>query len=65
MHVDSLTGDVYELTLDDVRTAVASEEMCGKIWLTEPHHDGPSPFITLRITHDLSKQLATQRRQVM
>jgi len=65
IYIVSLTGDVYELTLDDARTAVALDGMCGKIWLTDPHNDGSSPFITLRITHELSKQLATRRPQVM
>jgi hypothetical protein len=60
----SLTGDVYELTIDDAAKVVTSGQIQGKIYLTDTYLNTAS-FITIPISDDLTNQLTTQRTRVM
>lgn len=60
----SLTGDVYELTVDDARMIAMSEQISGRIWLTDTYENSTS-FITIPISHELTGQFIIQRPRVM
>lgn len=63
--LDSLTGDVYNLTPQDAETVAKSDQIWGQIWLTIPYNQGSPPFITISITRFLSFQFARRRAQIM
>ncbi|MCJ1473156.1 hypothetical protein MMC13_001807 [Lambiella insularis] len=62
---DSLTGDVYRLTIQDAQAITVSDQIRGTILLTNTYNAHSSPFITIPISRELSDQLATQRLQMM
>ncbi|KAH6719537.1 hypothetical protein BKA61DRAFT_669865 [Leptodontidium sp. MPI-SDFR-AT-0119] len=61
----SLTGDVYELTLEDARMVVISDQVPGKIWLTDTFEANYSSFITIPISDELTRRFIIQRPRVM
>jgi len=63
--LDSLTGDVYNLTTQDAETVAKSDQIWGQIWLTIPYNQGSPPFITISISRFLSYQFARRRAQIM
>lgn len=63
--IDSLTGDVYNLTTQDVETIAKSDQIWGQIWLTAPYNQGSTPFITISISRFWSVHFATRRVQIM
>ena len=63
--LDSLTGDVYNLTTQDAETVAKSDQIWGQIWLTIPYNHGSPPFITITISRFLSFQFARRRAQIM
>ena len=63
--LDSLTGDVYNLTTQDAETVAKSDQIWGQIWLTIPYNQGSPPFITISISRFLSFQFARRRAQIM
>ena len=62
---ESLTGDVYELSVSDARAVVGSDQLRGRIYLTNTYSVESNPFIMIQISRELSHQYATQRQQVM
>jgi hypothetical protein len=61
----TLAGDVYELTKDDARTIANSDQIGGKIWLTDPYDVKTASFITIPISDELKTQFIIQRPKVM
>ena len=60
-----LTGDVYELTIDDVRNIALSDQISGQIWLTDTYGEKTQSFITIPIRDELTKGFIIQRPRVM
>jgi len=61
----SFTGDVYELTVEDAREVVRSEQIAGKIWLTDTYGGNTHSFITIPIRDEMTRELIIQRQRVM
>ncbi|KAK2752221.1 hypothetical protein FQN54_008153 [Arachnomyces sp. PD_36] len=61
---DPLTGDVYELTVEDAQAVTVSDQIRGQIWLTNTLYNS-TPFITIPVSRELSYRYATQRPRVM
>lgn len=61
----SLTGDVYELTAKDLATVTKSDQIKGRIWLTNTYYINSAPFITIEVSRKLSDQLIEGRLQIM
>lgn len=49
----SLTGDVYELTIEDARAITLSDNICGKIWLTDTYGGNTTSFITIPVSDEV------------
>lgn len=60
----SLTGDVYELAPEDIRQIIASDQISGKIWLTDTYGVNTTSFVTIPITNELTNQLIIHRPRV-
>ncbi|KAK3700530.1 hypothetical protein LTR37_015931 [Vermiconidia calcicola] len=60
----SLTGKVYELTVEDAKSAIL-RQTAGRVWLTVPFKTQSSPFVTFEVIHKLSRQVAQQRPRMM
>ena len=60
-----LTGDVYELTVEDARMILMSDQLVGKIWLTDTYGANTTSFITIPISDKLTYQFTTRLPQVM
>jgi hypothetical protein len=62
-----LTGDVYELTIEDARTVTValSNHLVGKIYLTDTYETSTASFITIPISDELTSRLVEQRQRVM
>ncbi|KAJ6136911.1 hypothetical protein N7497_012163 [Penicillium chrysogenum] len=61
----TLTGDVYELTMDDARTITNSDQVGGKVWLTDSYDANTASFITIPISDELKTQFIIQRPRLM
>jgi hypothetical protein len=60
-----LTGDVYELTVEDARMIAMSNQILGKIFLTDPYDMSTPSFITITISTELTNQFTVRRPRVM
>ena len=60
-----LTGDVYELNVDDIQRVAESNEITGKILLTDTYKVKARSFVTIPISEELTKQLIRQRPRFM
>ena len=64
-----LTGRVYELNYQELQALATSDEIQGRIQgqilLTDPYDKSCLPFITIRISQELSYQFAKESLQVM
>ncbi|KAG4414251.1 hypothetical protein IFR04_012623 [Cadophora malorum] len=61
----ALTGDVYELTFQDVQAVITSDQIRGRMWLTDTYDVNTSPFITIPISRKLRDQFTSQRLKTM
>lgn len=61
----TLTGDVYELTMDDARAITNSDQVGGKVWLTDPYDANTASFITIPISDELKTRFIIQRPRLM
>jgi hypothetical protein len=61
----SLTGDVYELTREDIQNIIRSEEITGTVWLTDTYGAHTASFITIRISNELTNRLIIGRPKIM
>ena len=61
---DSLSGRVFQLTVQDIETVARSSHVRGEIWLTDPYNKS-SPFITIPITQKMTQSFASKRPQTM
>ena len=62
-----LTGDVYELTIEDARTVTValSNHLVGKIYLTDTYETSTASFITIPISDELTSRFIEQLQRVM
>lgn len=60
-----LTGDVYELNAGDILTVAESNEISGKILLTDTYKVDATSFITIPISEELTTQLIRKRPRFM
>jgi hypothetical protein len=62
-----LTGDVYELTVEDAQTVTValSNHLVGKIYLTDTYETSTASFITIPISDELTSRFIEQRQRVM
>jgi hypothetical protein len=60
-YTGNLTGDVYELVVDNVQKVIKSGQIQGTIRLTDTHFINYAPFIIILITKQLSDRFTTQR----
>lgn len=56
--VGSLTGDVYKLTIDDVKKVAQSDQVGSEIFLTWPLYLQTAPFITVPVSNSLALEFA-------
>jgi hypothetical protein len=61
----SLVGDIYELTLQDARAIVLSDQVRGQIWLTDSYDPNTISFISIPISDELKTQYIIQHSMVM
>jgi hypothetical protein len=61
----SFTGDVYELTVEDVRMVAMSAQISGKILLTDTYETNTTSFITIPVSDELTSRFIMQRPRVM
>ena len=61
----SLEGDVYELTVSDVKTFVAPEEVPGKVLLHDVYWAKTPAVITIPISDELKNQFIIYRPRIM
>jgi hypothetical protein len=65
MATDYLTGDVYELNVEDIQTVAESNEISGKILLTDTYKVDATSFVTIPISEQLTNRLIRQRPRFM
>ncbi|KAB8213225.1 hypothetical protein BDV33DRAFT_185179 [Aspergillus novoparasiticus] len=61
---EALRGDVYELSLEDLKQIIESGHISGSIILTDTYGVNTTPFITIKITNELTDKLITNRPRV-
>jgi hypothetical protein len=62
--LEARIGDIYELTVEDAQATTISDQIRGKIWLTDTYYANTSPIITIPISEELRDQFAIQRPRV-
>ncbi|KAE8310960.1 hypothetical protein BDV41DRAFT_543143 [Aspergillus transmontanensis] len=60
----ALRGDVYELSLEDLKQIIESGHISGSIILTDTYGVNTTSFITIKITNELTDKLITNRPRV-
>ncbi|KAL9124257.1 MAG: hypothetical protein Q9217_006395 [Psora testacea] len=63
--IGSLTGDVYELTPEDLQAVAVSDQIQGQIRLTDPYEQHYSPFILTSISKGLRDHFTSRRRKLL
>ncbi len=61
----AITGDVYELTVEDARKVATSDQIAGQILLTDTYGRNTKSFITIPISEELTREFIIQRQRVM
>ncbi|KAK6810580.1 hypothetical protein RU639_013673 [Aspergillus parasiticus] len=61
---EALRGDVYELSLEDLKQIIESGHISGSIILTDTYGVNTTSFITIKITNELTDKLITNRPRV-
>jgi hypothetical protein len=61
----SHVGDIYELTLEDARAIVLSDQVRGQIWLTDSYDPNAISFILIPISDELKTQYIIQHSMAM
>ncbi|KAJ5291519.1 hypothetical protein N7478_000770 [Penicillium angulare] len=56
-----LTGDVYELNLQDIRDIIDSGQISGAIWLTDTYGVNTTSFVTIPVSNELTDRLILHR----
>ena len=59
--VGSLTGDVFKLTIDDIKEVSQSDQVGSEIFLTMPHILKTAPFVTVPVSNRLALNFASRR----
>ena len=62
--VGSLTGDVYKLTIDDVKKVAQSDQVGSEIFLTWPLRLQTAPFVTVPVSNSLALEFALRNDYV-
>ncbi|KAF2007409.1 hypothetical protein P154DRAFT_558657 [Amniculicola lignicola CBS 123094] len=57
----SLTGDVFKLTINDVKEVSESDQVGSDIFLTMPHILKTAPFVTVPVSNSLALNFASRR----
>ncbi|OJZ79828.1 hypothetical protein ASPFODRAFT_148557, partial [Aspergillus luchuensis CBS 106.47] len=58
-------GDVYELTLEDIKHILGSHQILDSILLTDTYGVSITPFVTIPITNELTDRLIMNRPKVL
>ena len=56
---------MYELTVEDAQAVVVSDQIRGKIWLTDTYGDNITSFITILVSDELTNQIIIQHPWVI
>ncbi|KAJ5971790.1 uncharacterized protein N7479_001708 [Penicillium vulpinum] len=56
-----LTGDVYELNVQDIRDIIESGQISGAVWLTDTYGVNTTSFVTIPVSNELTDQLILHR----
>ncbi|KAI2740878.1 hypothetical protein DTO013E5_8357 [Penicillium roqueforti] len=59
--IDPLTGDVYELNLQDIRDIIESGQISGAVWLTDTYGVNTTSFVTIPVSNELTDRLILHR----
>ncbi|KAK9847084.1 hypothetical protein MYU51_020485 [Penicillium brevicompactum] len=59
--IDPLTGDVYELNVQDIRDIIESGQVSGAIWLTDTYGVNTTSFVTIPVSNELTDRLILHR----
>ncbi|KAJ5778390.1 hypothetical protein N7520_001636 [Penicillium odoratum] len=59
--IDPLTGDVYELNVQDIRDIIQSGQISGPVWLTDTYGVNTTSFVTIPVSNELTDQLILHR----
>jgi len=50
----TLTGDVFKLTIDEVKEVIETDQVGSEIFLTWPHYLQTAPFITVPVSNSIA-----------
>jgi hypothetical protein len=64
MSAAALRGDVYELTVFDLLVIAVSRQTVDEICLTDPYNRHTPPFVTIKISNDLTNHFTAQRARI-